>query len=144
MSDSKGEGDRKKLQILTHLIQENISMCANFVCYVLLVFIWIFMNKIKQITSIIFKIRNTRMRVPCCQDVNKLIWSRCSHCVEDREWCSGPQHFQSKVGPLVGLLLESRGWLPIVLAWGPWFRAESSAGAERWWNAAFCWWKLFM
>lgn len=35
---AREKGDRKKLQILTHLVQENISMCANFVCYVLLVF----------------------------------------------------------------------------------------------------------
>lgn len=42
------------------------------------------------------------------------------------------QELQSKVGPLVGLLLGGRGWLPMVLAWGPWVLGESSAGAERW------------
>jgi len=42
------------------------------------------------------------------------------------------QSFQSKVGPLVGLLLDRRGWLPTALASGPRVWAESSAGAERW------------
>lgn len=32
---AREKGDRKKLQILTHLIQENISICANFVLCVI-------------------------------------------------------------------------------------------------------------
>lgn len=55
------------------------------------------------------------------------------------EWRSRLRSFQSKVGPLVGLLFDRRAWLPMALAWGPWVLAESSAGAERWWRAAFCW-----
>lgn len=30
------------------------------------------------------------MWVSCCQDVNELIWSWCSHCLEDRGRCLGP------------------------------------------------------
>lgn len=45
---------------------------------------------------------------------------------------------------MVGLLFDRRGWLPLAFACGPWVLGESSAGAERWWNAAFCWKKLLM
>lgn len=73
-----------------------------------------------------------------------LVCSGCSHFVEDEGRRFRLRSFQSKVGPLVGLLFDMRGWLPLALAWGPGVLVESSAGAERWWNAAFCWKKLLM
>lgn len=56
------------------------------------------------------------MYAPCRRGVNTYLqWM---------QLCSGEgvkvqaQELQSKVGPLVGLLLDRRGWLPMALAWG--------------------------
>lgn len=69
------------------------------------------------------------MWAPCRQGVNA--------CLKRMQPRSGgvkvqAQELQSKVGPLVDLLLDGRGWLPMALAWGPWVLGDSSAGAERW------------
>ena len=50
-------------------------------------YLWI---KWKRVTPIIFKEWTTTVWVSCCQDVNELIWSWCSHCLEDRGRCLGP------------------------------------------------------
>lgn len=69
------------------------------------------------------------MCAPCRRGVNA--------CLQRVQPCRGgvtflAQELQSKVGPLVGLLLDGGGWLPMALAWDPWALGDSSAGAERW------------
>lgn len=122
------------------------NQCVGKFCvYVLLlIFIWIFKNQIKETNPLHCSSLEYRCVAAMLPGVKELVGSWYSHSMEDKEWTFRLPGFQSKVGPLVGLLLDRRGWLPIILAWGPRVWAESSAGAERWWNAAFCWWKLFM
>ena len=51
------------------------------------------------------------MWVSCCHDVNELIWSWCSHCLEDRGRCLGPWAFRAKWGLwLVCCLPEGAGF----------------------------------
>lgn len=112
----------------------------------LVAFVWIFKNQMKERKPHALELGNTSVWTPRGQGVNALVCGWRSHCLEDGTERSGPRSRsrQSRVGPLVGRLLEGRGWPPAALASGPRVWAESRAGAERWWKAAFCWWKLFM
>lgn len=107
-------------------------MLVNLTFVSCLVLICIFKNQIKASNPQYCYSQEYQDGAPCCPSVQP---TQPPHRAREN---IPDLRFQSKVGLLVGLLLVRGGWLPMALACGPPVRAERRAGAERWWNAAFC------